>query len=427
MSKHQLADYTNDKVCEFFQYAKDNSDLISITINGNYIILNYKDICNHKPACDWSHELINMRGTILHIHKNDSDECTYTVVGFAPSKFWSYHNDRPRETSKTINVLCTEKIDGSFLTAIFHNNKFHCSTRNSFDNLQTKLFKTWFTSECIDIFKNLYNGWTISFELVHPDDPKVEFNRKFGIFTIWAVDEKGFIIPFEQLETIANSFNNEMIKSVKYTKLDDISIDKFNELVKQHQPPSSLWDLKEGYVWINQTDNYMQKSKNEHYLIKANGLQYQDKLVKLNSPSCQYYKNELQKGWNPKFKLTSDTSINLKDFREFLEKKLGKSYINSFYEIWGSYAIQSNTKMQKLKNECKKKYNELINENTENTKKVIGMNKKKINNYLFKLLIFIANEQIRNKTINVDNFINTDDNFSNEIRRTICYNWDSIN
>ena len=428
MSHHKLANLSKEKLHAFFNRAIELTEkgLVAITKSStsNLYIVNYTDAQNKIPAADWCEYIINMRGTLLRIENINTDKIKISIVGCVLPKFWSYHNDMQQTRSGRINAMRMKKYDGTLINITYISKIGLITwTRNSFDNQQTKLCKKYLTKECEQMIENNFADWTFSFELVHPDDPKVQFHREFGLFLIWAVKPDGTIIPIEEIENIKNLYNNINIKSVEYTKFTNISISEYDDLMIKHDKPDHLCNVIEGYVWLNVTDNINNKSKNSHYMALGNGVHFNGEYYQLNKPTLKMYREHLKQSINPEFTIAS---IESDEFKQHLETRFGTNFIKSFYEIWDSYHIEYVRKQESIHLQCVTKYNELINDNTTNPTKEIGVNKKKISKYIFPLLIMIAKENSSNSSFNIDNFTKNDPNFNKQIRLTICKHWESI-
>lgn len=154
---------------------------------------------------------------------------TKKIVSYPFDKFFNL-NEVP-ETNETLvkswinesdYVWATDKIDGSTIIVSKYKNKPLITTNGSFENDQTKWAKELFDEKYPEFLKNIKDGYTYIFELVHPENKIVlDYNGEKSLYLLNIRDmntEK--LISLNDVHNVAKQYGFPVPEVYNFKDLD---------------------------------------------------------------------------------------------------------------------------------------------------------------------------------------------------------------
>ncbi|MBI3260178.1 MAG: T4 RnlA family RNA ligase [Ignavibacteriae bacterium] len=141
-------------------------NFVNIRFSDNLMILNYQDDIEND---EWNDFNSQCRGIIFDLH-------TKALIAHPYDKFFNL--DAHPETKSHLlpyssGYEIAEKYDGSMVTAFEWQGQVRFATRSSFDNLQTNLAATIFTSKYPKLSEVPFQKYTLVFEIISPENQMI--------------------------------------------------------------------------------------------------------------------------------------------------------------------------------------------------------------------------------------------------------------
>ena len=342
--EHPLYSFSKEDLTKLIEYYRVQLKNKMVTIDykeiRNYFlyIINYTDKYNETSPQDWDHRMKFARGLLL-----GQDELNnLSILGYCIPKFFSYHYQESNPNPNDI-VKFMPKYDGTCLFITYHMQEIITWTRKSFNSPQaTKLVWDFLTKDDINIIMK-HENWTFVFELVHPNDSKVQFSRKFGMFILYVVDSSGKIMSDEIKMQLGTKFGPN-INAVTCTEISWSQL-----LSKVNTPAISICDIKEGYVVKNMAGVLM-KIKTPQYLFLANNR------PTIIQPSKETLKKIVKESlsfddivYSP---FATPDGVNADEVMAKIIQVLGQSVVDSMYNEWQKLVTQLNIDIDEVLTNC---------------------------------------------------------------------------
>ena len=189
------------------------------TQNGRLMVVKYsKNIFN----TGW-HKLAKLcRGKVIDID-------TRKIVVYPFDKFFNLNEvdeTKVEKIEKLINrannIYITEKKDGSAIIVTRYKGKLIVNTNGEFDNIQLRLAKKLLISKYSFFYSNVPDGYTIIFELIHPNNRIViDYGNEEKLYLIAIRDLSTYkLLGYSELKKFADRYRLDIVDSFNYSSLD---------------------------------------------------------------------------------------------------------------------------------------------------------------------------------------------------------------
>lgn len=238
--------------------------LVLKTVNfvqrGDLLLLKYsKSIWN----TGWHNLAINCRGKVVDLN-------THKVVVYPFNKFFNLNEVKDTQEKVVLqklenakNIYVTDKKDGTAIIITRYKGHLIVNTNGEFENIQIQYAKRLLNEQYTYFEKNVPEGFTFIFELIHPDNKIVlDYGNEKKLYLLAVRDLKTLkLLDYPKLEELARQYHLDITESFKYTNLYDF-ISKAS---------SETNDIKEGWVFriVLENEDFMFKLKYSEYFKLA--------------------------------------------------------------------------------------------------------------------------------------------------------------
>jgi RNA ligase len=209
--------------------------------SGDLSLYVYTKECVYERA--WNEYSLLARGLILdHVKKE--------VVALPFPKFFNIS-----EANVTIPDLpfeTFEKVDGSLIIIFFHNGKWQCATKGSFDSDQAQWAQTLLDNMVIGK-ACLVPGWTYLCEAIYPENKIVISYQESGLVLLGGYTDKGEELDYNNLNIISSLSGWMLAPRYSYNSISEL-------LALAKELPAS----REGFV-LRFNNGYRIKIKGDEY------------------------------------------------------------------------------------------------------------------------------------------------------------------
>ena len=188
---------------------------------GNLLVLKYS---NNVWYTGWHRLAYGCRGKVIDID-------TKEVISYPFNKFFNI-NEIEETSIKNIKKLIrdadyvniTDKIDGTCIIVTKYRGEVIINTNGSFDSIQISMAKDLFNVKYQYFYKNIPEGYTFIFELVHPDNRIIiDYKDKKMLYLLDVRDLKDYrLLTYRELKKIADKYKLDLVNKYNNLKLEDI-------------------------------------------------------------------------------------------------------------------------------------------------------------------------------------------------------------
>ena len=257
IDKRELSDLTDFQLLRYLVVVLKT---ISWVQKDNLLVLKYsKNIWN----TGWHNLAKQCRGKVIDLNER-------TIVSYPFNKFYNLNEVEETKIDRVQflidnakEIIVTDKKDGSAIIVTNYKGNIIINTNGEFNNIQVILAKKLFEKKYKHFYKNMPEGLTFVFELIHPD------NR---IVLDYGDTEKLYLLAIRDLTTLRLYNYNEMKNFAEKWELDITECYDFNSLTDLVQiAESECKNIKEGWVIrvITDTEDFIFKLKYREYFKLA--------------------------------------------------------------------------------------------------------------------------------------------------------------
>lgn len=226
----------------------------------NLLLLKYsKSIWN----TGWHNLAINSRGKVIDLN-------THEIVVYPFNKFFNLNEVEDtkediiiQKLEKAKKIYVTDKKDGTAIIVTKYKGKLIINTNGEFENIQIQYARELLNNKYSYFEKNVPEGFTFVFELIHPDNKIVlDYGKEKKLYLLAVRDLKTLkLLDYQKLEEIAKQYYLDITESFKYTNLYDF-ISKAS---------LEIDDIKEGWVFriVLENEDFLFKLKYSEYFKLA--------------------------------------------------------------------------------------------------------------------------------------------------------------
>lgn len=226
--------------------------LVTKRAHADYTLFKYNDAPTILGDARLARGLLVIQDRIVNLPLPKYDEMvSYTECS---DTYWS----SVRKALPKPPYILQPKLDGTCIHALFDKGKLIVHTLLSMNNAQVKAARSYLEGS------EWRPGLTLAFELISPDDPKVQQKRTTGLTLLYGADMRtGFELTRAELDAISKDINIPLVKQNTIQ-----SRDKLMTFLRGLDDVESIVDIKEGIVLTDKSGK-RHKVKTHSYLQLA--------------------------------------------------------------------------------------------------------------------------------------------------------------